>query len=226
MTLASSDAAATPGQLFRRWLEMLLLFLGLPLAMAAVIYRGHVPLFAALPPVLGLMVILMVADRSFSLRRPLGRGFGLGELALILGMFAVLGGALAAWVYVQEPHRFLSLPRARPRIWMFIMLVYPLVSVVTQEILYRVFYFHRYRLLFERAPWLGILVNAALFSFGHIFFWNWPAMILTFFGGLIFAWRYTRTGSFWAVALEHTLYGNLVFTIGLGSYFFTGVSNF
>jgi membrane protease YdiL (CAAX protease family) len=49
--------------------------------------------------------------------------------------------------------------------------------------------------------------------------------VLSFFGGLIFAWRYLRTNSFWAVALEHALYGNLIFTIGLGVYFFTGISS-
>ena len=31
------------------------------------------------------------------------------------------------------------------------------------------------------------------------------------------------TRSFWAVFLEHTLWGGLVFTVGLGRYFFTGV---
>jgi membrane protease YdiL (CAAX protease family) len=222
----TSGELSSSGQRLRRWLEMLVLFLGLPLAIAAVVYRGHVPLFMALLPVLGLMVILMLADRSFSMRKALNRGFGLGELALILGMFAVLGSGLAYWVYSQDPQRFLSLPLARPRLWAFVMIAYPVISVVTQEIIYRVFFFHRYRMLFDGAPWLGVVVNALLFSFGHILFWNWPSIVLTFCGGLIFAWRFVRTGSFWAVAVEHALYGNLVFTIGLGGYFFTGVSNF
>jgi membrane protease YdiL (CAAX protease family) len=217
--------AATSGQRLRRWFEMLVLYLGLPLALAAVVHRGHVPLFMALMPVLGLMVILMLADRSFSMRAALNRGFGLSELLLILTMFVVLGGGLATWVYTQEPARFLSLPLARPRVWAFVVVAYPVISVVTQEIIYRVFFFHRYRLLFERSPALGILVNAALFAFGHIMFGNWPSIVLSFFGGLIFAWRYLRTNSFWAVALEHALYGNLIFTIGLGVYFFTGISS-
>jgi membrane protease YdiL (CAAX protease family) len=225
MIAVALASPASRGLIFRRWLEMLVLFLGLPLAMAVVVYRGHVPLFMALLPVLGLMVILMAADRTFSMRSALNRGFGLRELLLILTLFAVLGGGLATWVYAQAPARFLSLPLARPRIWAFVMIAYPIISVVTQEIIYRVFFFHRYRLLFTRLPALGILINSLLFAFGHIMFWNWPSIILTFFGSLIFAWRYLRTDSFWAVALEHSLYGNLVFTIGLGTYFFTGVSN-
>lgn len=221
----TATAPPDAGFRLRRWAEMLVLYLGLPLAMAAIVHRGHVPLLLALMPVLGLMVVLMLADRSFSMRRALNRGFGLRELALILALFAVLGGGLTFWVYLLDPADFLSLPRARPKIWLFVMIAYPILSVVTQEIIYRVFYFHRYRALFQGNPALGIVVNSLLFSFGHILFWNWPSIVLTFLGSLIFAWRYDRTQSFWAVAFEHTLYGNLVFTIGLGGYFFTGVSN-
>ena len=35
--------------------------------------------------------------------------------------------------------------------------------------------------------------------------------------------RYAVTRSFWAVFVEHTLWGALVFTVGLGRFFFTGV---
>ena len=42
---------------------------------------------------------------------------------------------------------------------------------------------------------------------------------------LLFAMRYAATRSYWAVVLEHTLWGWLVFTTGLGRYVFTGVSN-
>ncbi len=72
---------------------------------------------------------------------------------------------------------------------------------------------------------LAILVNGVLFAFGHIMFQNWVAIISCLVGGLLFAWRYLRTGSLWAVMFEHMLYGNLIFTVGLGRYFFTGVSN-
>jgi CAAX protease family protein len=48
---------------------------------------------------------------------------------------------------------------------------------------------------------------------------------MSFIGGLIFAYRFARTRSFFAVWLEHALYGDLIFTIGLGRFFFTGVAN-
>ena len=48
---------------------------------------------------------------------------------------------------------------------------------------------------------------------------------LFFIGGALFAWRYERSRSFWAVWVEHVLWGWLVFTVGLGVFFFTGVAN-
>ena len=73
--------------------------------------------------------------------------------------------------------------------------------------------------------WVLIAANALAFGFGHILFRNWIAIGGTLAGGALFAWRYERTRSFWAVWAEHTLWGWLVFTVGLGVFFFTGVKN-
>ncbi len=51
------------------------------------------------------------------------------------------------------------------------------------------------------------------------------AIIATTLGGLVLAARYAQTRSFWAVFIEHTIWGWLIFTVGLGRFFFTGVSN-
>ena len=48
------------------------------------------------------------------------------------------------------------------------MLLYPLMSVAVQELVYRTFYFHRYGVLFGDAWWLAILLNGVLFGLGHI----------------------------------------------------------
>jgi membrane protease YdiL (CAAX protease family) len=89
-----------------------------------------------------------------------------------------------------------------------------------------VFFFHRYGPLFAHARQALIVLNAVYFAFGHIIFMSMPSVVLSFFGGLLFAWRYDRTRSYWAVVLEHSLYGNLIFTVGLGRHFYTGVANF
>jgi hypothetical protein len=46
--------------------------------------------------------------------------------------------------------------------------------------------------------------------------------LLTLIGGWFFAETYARTRSMRLVWLEHALYGCLVFTIGLGDYFYHG----
>lgn len=70
-----------------------------------------------------------------------------------------------------------------------------------------------------------VLVNGALFGFAHIIFNNWIAVAGSAVVGCIIAYRYWMTRSFWAAWLEHALYGCLIFTVGLGMFFFTGVSN-
>jgi hypothetical protein len=47
-------------------------------------------------------------------------------------------------------------------------------------------------------------------------------MILTFFGGYLFAYTYAKTRSLLLVSIEHALYGCLLYTIGLGRFFYTG----
>lgn len=201
------------------------MYVGAPLAMQIAVHGHHVPLFLALLPVLAFALAVMLADRTFSLWRELTRGFSWRALLGIVVVFVVAGGAVAYWVSATHPRWFLEFPRNRPETWTRIMLLYPLMSVLAQEFVYRTFYFHRYGPLFGGARWLAVGTNALLFGFGHIVVGTWFAIISTCGSGLLFAVRYALTRSFWAVFLEHTLWGWLVFTVGLGGYFFTGVSN-
>jgi membrane protease YdiL (CAAX protease family) len=67
-----------------------------------------------------------------------------------------------------------------------------------------------------------ILASAAAFAFLHIVFRNSLAMALTVAGGLLFAARYSETGSLATSSVEHALYGCWLFTVGLGQYFNQG----
>jgi len=164
-------------------------------------------------------------DNTFHLKRELARGFSLRTLASILLIFLIVGGGITAWVSHELPRSFLALPRLRPQVWISVMVLYPLLSVMAQELVFRTFFFHRYGPLFGDRRWLAILVNGVLFGLAHIMFYNPVAIIATTAAGWLFAWRYEQTRSFWAVCLEHTLYGWLIFTVGLGGYFFTGIAN-
>jgi hypothetical protein len=63
------------------------------------------------------------------------------------------------------------------------------------------------------------LASALVFAWLHMIFRNHLAVILTLVGGWFFAQTCARTHSLRLVCLEHSLYGNLIFTIGLGNYF-------
>jgi membrane protease YdiL (CAAX protease family) len=212
----------------RVWLtiEMLLLYVGAPIAVYSLLHDYRIPLFQIFPWVFAVFVIVLTLDRNFSWREALSRGISLRTLASILGVFAVAAPLLTLFAWHDSPSRFLAFPRHAQEIWLLVMVLYPLLSVTTQEIMFRLFFFSRYRGLFGSDAQAAIVLNAALFTFAHIAFLNLTTLVISFLGGLLFAWRYENTRSFWAVALEHSLYGNLLFTLGLGRYFYTGVSNF
>ncbi|HEY7669994.1 MAG TPA: CPBP family intramembrane glutamic endopeptidase [Hyphomicrobium sp.] len=203
--------------------EMALIYVGVPLAVAIAVHDLRLPVFIALLPVLAIVLVILLADPTFSLKRELTRGFGLATLLSILAVFAVGGGAVALYVAHVHPAWFLEFPRNRPDTFQKIILLYPLMSVMVQELVYRTFFFHRYGVLFGRAWWLAILLNGVLFGLGHIVIGTELALYGTMATGTLFAYRYAATRSFWAVFLEHTLWGALVFTVGLGRFFFAGV---
>ena len=211
----------------RTWLiaELALLFLAAPLAMHWGVHGRGVPLFVALLPVLALALVLLAADPAFQLTKEARRGFGWQAALSILLVFLMAGGAVAAWVLHAHPGWFLEFPKRRPEAFQRIMLLYPLMSVAAQELVYRTFYFHRYGPLFGEQRWFGIVLNGLLFGFGHVVIGTPFAIVATAVSGMLFALRYAATRSFWAVFVEHTLWGWLVFTVGLGRFFFTGVSN-
>jgi hypothetical protein len=67
-----------------------------------------------------------------------------------------------------------------------------------------------------------ILASGICFRLGHIFFANWIAPALSTLGGLLFARTYAKTSSTILVSIEHAHWGNLIFTIGLGWFFYGG----
>jgi membrane protease YdiL (CAAX protease family) len=98
---------------------------------------------------------------------------------------------------------------------------YPFVSALSQEFIYRTFFFHRYRPVFG-SGWRLIVASAALFGFLHIIYDKVPAVALTLIAGLALGWTYARTHSLALVSIEHALYGCAAFTVGLGHYFYEG----
>jgi len=128
---------------------------------------------------------------------------------------------LSAAVRLFAPELLFSLIRQRPGLWVAIMILYPLLSVYPQEVLYRAFFFHRYQELFG-SGWAMLLASALAFGFIHIIFGNWLAVGLCIIGGLLFSFTYQQTGSLLLTCLDHAILGNFIFTIGLGQFFYHG----
>jgi len=104
-----------------------------------------------------------------------------------------------------------------PVLWFTLLFIYPVFSVVPQEIIFRSFFFARYKKIFKR--YVLVFMSAASFSFAHLVFHNWFAIIFTFIGGLFFAITYHQQRSLLLVVIEHTIYGLFLYTIGYGEFF-------
>ncbi|MGF1449188.1 MAG: CPBP family intramembrane glutamic endopeptidase [Opitutales bacterium] len=220
------------------WLgvECAVLFWGIPLALLLQLIPGRGL------RVLGILTLgiiaLLLADRSFrfksvfhplrkaDLKRALGRGLLIGAGVFL---FAWLGDRVGLWPYsgplwADRPERFgdtlfMGFVLARPDIWALVMCLYPIFSALPQEIIGRTFFFHRYGEIF-RSEGAMITASTLSFAFMHIIFQNWIALVFCLIGGYLFSHTYAKTRSLTAVWLEHSLYGCLIFTSGLGFFFF------
>lgn len=143
------------------------------------------------------------------------------KLAPVLLRDAILLILLGLAVRIFAPEFLFSLVRRQPLFWATIMLLYPLLSVCPQEFLYRTFFFQRYQPLFGSGRGM-IAASSLAFSFVHIIFGNWLAIGLCCLGGLLFSLTYQRSGSLLLASIDHALFGNFIFTIGLGQFFHHG----
>ena len=119
------------------------------------------------------------------------------------------------FVWMTDKEALFNVLLNKPKLWVFILFVYSLFSVYPQELIYRTFYFDRYKVFFKNDNLL-IFVNAIVFALAHIFFKNTLVLVLTFLGGLLFAITYIKTKSTLLVSIEHAIYGCWLFTVGMG----------
>ena len=198
-----------------RWIEMAGIFVGIPLLLS----EESCPQLKSVTMLVVCIAcfLVLLRDKTFDRSR-----FGLNGFrnwrALFM-RFVIIAGCLALYTALAEPGRVLTMLRHNPARWALITLIYPVLSVVPQEIIYRTFYFHRYGSLFTDKK-LSVIINAALFAFAHIFFGNRVAVIGAFAAGLIWATTYLGSRSLLVVSIEHALYGELAFTLGIGYYFY------
>ena len=138
---------------------------------------------------------------------------------LIRWVFASIG--MLAFIYFYDPEKVFGIVRDRPQIIPFLLVMYPVLSALPQEFIFCSFFFERYKAFFKTERTM-IVASAIVFAYAHVLFINWVAPALSLIAGLIFAMTYAKTKSLALVTIEHGLYGNVLFLVGLGWYFYGG----
>ena len=123
------------------------------------------------------------------------------------------------YVLFYDPTLLFSFPKNNFLLWVTVMFIYPFYSVIPQEIVYRVYFYQRYKKLFSGNLLLLTLLNLFFFSFAHIVFNNPHAILITAIASPIFSYLYIKE-SFFTCVLVHSFGGQIIFTLGLGRYFY------
>jgi membrane protease YdiL (CAAX protease family) len=200
----------------RLWAEVVLLYGVVPLLIAVLLPAST--MFPALFLLTAVGIALLHRTPGFrwaELRRgPVPTlavaGFAAVTAAVALAVSAATGGG-APFAFVAE----------RPGLMALILVAYPLLSALPQEVIFRPLWFRRYGPVLPGGG-AGIVLNAAVFSFAHLMYWSWIVAAMTFAGGLAFAWAYAARGSFPLAVVLHAVAGVIVFAAGLGMFFYTG----
>lgn len=205
---------------YRRLIECLLIFILLPVVIAVTKPLGMVYS----------ILWLLTAFCAQSLQYQYGwtfksdwnwKGFTWPHARYIILRFLPFGAAMLWFTWYMIPDQLFALPKQSMIMWATIMLLYPPLSILPQEVIYRSFFLRRYTPLVRNPDHVRILCAIA-FGWMHIIMLNWVAVVFSVIGGVLFADTYQKTKSLAAVCFEHMLYGCFLFTIGLGYYFFHG----
>lgn len=193
-------------------IEFFLLFIVLPISLVI----PYNPIIKVATIVIGFVYLLYVLIRKVKMKwlpsKSLQWATFFKETFIKLIVIAIVTGL---FVYFLDRPSLFCVPINNTKLWLIILGVYTFISVWPQEIIYRTFFFARYGDLFKDKRLL-ILVNAIVFCLAHLLLKNVLVLVLTFVGGLLFAWTYHKHKSTIMVSIEHALYGNWLFTVGMG----------
>ena len=199
------------------WAEFAALYIGAPLAIALFLPPRSMFLALFVLTLAGLVLLWRTGGFEW---RSLIAGFRRVPVWQVLFFGLIVG--LVGWAIIQitQPDYARPLTPERLRFLGVIWLLYPLISALPQELIFRPLFFHRFGSLFpDRGT--AIAVNAAVFSFAHLMYWSIVVAVLTLIGGWIFARAYLLRG-FPSAWILHGIAGNVLFTVGMGAYFWSG----
>ncbi len=197
-------------------IELIFLFIALPVLMKFNI----IPL----PRLLSLLIVFIIVlflsikykyiDKNWYKLPKLDSKYWLKMGAVYLGSFLFF----VAYIYLFLGEKPFILIRERPHLMIVISIFYPLFSAFPQEVIYRSFFFERYKNIFTTKYLL--ISNMLTFSFLHIIYNNLPALILSLISGLVFTLNYQKKRSLMLVTIEHSILGLIVFITGMGRFFY------
>lgn len=205
----------------RPWMrqaETVLLFLILPIIMAVFLPRGWLfPVLFGFTLCGGVLLALTPGFRW----RSLIEGWGTVRWLPVLAVVGITAGVSMLVMTQTRPDALFFMLRERPEFMLVIALLYPILSALPQELLFRPLWFRRYGDLLPDGR-VGLILNAAAFSFAHLMYWSWVVATMTFAGGLVFAWAYEVKKSFPLAVVLHSVAGIVLFAFGMGVYFYSG----
>lgn len=198
-----------------RWLEFTLIFVSLPLLgffLRAYLANWLIPALIILMAVCGMLLLSDPHFKRFRLT-------SLGQFSAVkrrLFSFFFLGALFSGMFYgIMNQENWFSLPRNSFNDWLMLLLLYPILSVMPQELIFRTYFFHRYKRIMPSKT-VRIIVSASVFALAHIVYANVLAVLLAFLGGLLFSYTYAQSRSTFVCVIEHSLWGLWIFTLGLG----------
>ncbi|MDJ0630111.1 MAG: CPBP family intramembrane metalloprotease [Rhodobacter sp.] len=217
-----TDQANRPARraiLGRRRAEFLAFYLAAPVLMAVVLPPSA--MFPVLFAVTAVGLVLLHVTEGFAWR-DLFAGAGRIDWRFV-ALFSLATVAVGTVVILTfRPEAFGFLIRQNPGLMLMIALLYPVLSALPQEVVFRPLFFRRYAAVLPEGVTAQLLLNSAVFSFAHLMYWSWIVAAMTFSGGLAFAWAYRVRGNFPEAVVLHSLAGVIVFALGLGVYFYSG----
>lgn len=198
--------------------EFIVLFILLPFVFYFLRHTLAPYLLLCLITILLLCLLTLLTDPRFK-RFRLWNFKKLKEfLPYVMEKFVVAAFAIAIASWWFTPQWFFLLPTEQTLMWLALLIFYPILSAWPQEIIFRTYFFHRYKRLFKSKV-LRVWLSAFSFALAHLMFANWIAVVGSFVAGLVFAYTYMISRSTMLVSLEHSLWGCWLFTAGLGIHF-------
>ncbi len=222
-SMKSSGSTGSPavhgsGGLLRLRVEFAALYLAAPLAVAVLFPPRW--MFAVLFAVTAVGLVLLLATPGFRLKT-LFHGIGRISWTFVLVAAGITAVAAASVSQRYAPEYFLLI-RRNPELMLMIAGFYPWLSALPQELVFRVLYFQRYGAILPRHAIWAVPLNAGIFAFAHLMYWSQIVAVLTFAGGLVFAYSYRVRRNFPEAFVLHAVAGLVVFAMGLGVFFYSG----